>query len=78
MTDLEDFNTVHYRKLLWHFPCYRGLNCPQRHQSPPDAPPDPETPQPGSGRAGFTILEFNSFEDGASFIFLSEQNVLDH
>ena len=52
-----------------HLYLYRGLNCPNRHPQPPedDAFKDPVTEPAGR----ILALEFNNFEDGFVFVFLS-------
>ena len=76
MTDLDEFNTVHYAS--WHFPCYRKLNCPKRYfQNSPQGTSDTvevksESPDNPDSTAGPILgMEFGSLEAGATFALLS-------
>ena len=58
MTEIEDFNTVHYA--AWHYPCYRSFNCPKR--GPGANLVEVTTTGPTLQKAGFQeIAEWSTF-----------------
>ena len=77
MESLDDFNTVHYAS--WHFPCYRKINCPNRHfqasagtsENSAEENLGPLKDLKDQTAGPILRLELSNLEAGASFALLS-------